>query len=714
MKYQAMAVLGSCLIGALPAMSLAETAASGGAADPAVPDPARPIEEIIVLGVRQRLFQAGTLLDVIQKTEVVDEHLIESRQAVNLSQAVAASPGVRVSNECSMCGVKRIMLNGLRGEHTTILTDGMPLHTMLAGYYAVDAIATTGVSRIEVARGAGASLIAPEAIGGTINVISKEAIRSGFELDGALEEGDGYLFSGFGALVSADGRHRATLVTQLDRHDKLDGDSNGVSEAPLQDNVNVVFRQSSDFGLRDNVTLRIAYTDSEIFGGPMDRNGIDELRSGYDGIPSVQLFEGGDVREAFIGKPWETTEWIDTGRLEVSGAWLHEFNGRYNVTLSAGYSQHDQDSFYEGFDYAALDELVYIDLRNNVALNENHLLTFGIDRRDEKMRSDSVAGAESVRYVEDSFDYRVNGLYLQDSWTATDRLDIALALRLDQVRADFIAAEKPGTEIRKTVAAPRLDMRYRHTDAWASRFSAGRGYRAPLSFFESDHGILDAGDGFAIDIEQLEKSLSTTYALSFEGERLTGTLSLAYTEVDNLAAMDQTQEGVPLLTQLDETASVFVSDLALGYEVMDGLRLGATLEHYDYNRVFRSSYAIAPVEERATITFDYARGPWSAFAAATWIGGRDLSLYGYQGFNVFDSSAKSTDAPAYWTVDFRVARDLGEQVTVYLGAYNLLDETQVQEMDTPLFWDTQGAYDVAYIYGPLRGREIYAGMQFRL
>ncbi len=48
--------------------------------------------------------------------------------------------------------------------------DGVPLHTMLAGYYADDAIATAGLQRVEVARSVGASLIAPETIGGTINI----------------------------------------------------------------------------------------------------------------------------------------------------------------------------------------------------------------------------------------------------------------------------------------------------------------------------------------------------------------------------------------------------------------------------------------------------------------------------------------------------------------------------------------------------------------
>lgn len=697
---------GLCLVGLPLGPAFADT--GGNAAEDGA------IEEVVVVGVRQRLYQSGALKDVIQKTEVIDEQRIEARQAVNLSQAIAASPGVRVSNECSMCGVKRIMLNGMRGEHSTILTDGLPLHTMLAGYYAVDAIATTGVQRIEVARGAGASLIAPEAIGGTINVISKEAERNSLELDTMLEEGEGYLFSGLGTLVSPDGRHRASFVTQLDRHDKVDSDGNGVSEAPLQDNRNFVLRLSSDLTGRDNLTVRTAFIDSEIFGGPMSRDDIDGLLSDFDGVPSDVLFANGDVRDQFIGKPWETAEWIDTERLEISASWLREWGGRFNTTLSAGYSEHDQDSFYEGFDYAAVDELVYLDLRSNLSLGDAHLLTFGADRRDEKMRSESAAGAASSSYVEDSFDYRVAGLYLQDTWMATDDLEIALAVRLDTVRADFVAVEKPGTEIDETVLAPRLDLRHRHSNTWSSRLSAGRGYRAPLSFFETDHGILDAGDGFAIDVDRLETSLSGTYALSYEGDRLTGTLSLAYTEVDNLAAMGETDDGVPLLTQLDGTAAVFSSDIALGYRLTDSLTLGLTLERFDYDGAFESSYAIAPIEERVTLTADYVQGPWTAFATAVWVGSRDLARYGYEGFNVFDSVAKSTHAPAYWTVDLRVARDLGDHITLYAGAYNLLDETQAGDMETPLFWDGTGGYDVGYIYGPLRGREIYAGLQLRL
>lgn len=675
---------------------------------------ATEIDEIVVTGVRQRLDQAGALADVIARTELIGSATIEGRQALSLTDAIADSPGVRVSNECSMCGVKRLMLNGLRGEHTTILTDGLPLHTMVSGFYALDALVMTGVQRIEVARGAGASMTAPEAVGGTINVISVEPVGNELELDGAVETDGGYLGSMLATRVSADGRTRLSAVVQLNEHEQVDSDRNGVNEAPRQTMRSYILRLSNDIGERDNVVLRAAHTDYEIFGGPMGVRGIGEVLAGFDDEPSEQLFENDDVRQRFVGKPWETTEWIDTQRTELSAVWLREFNSRLNGTFSAGYARHEQDSFYEGFDYRAQDDLLYFDMRGNYSLGTGHLLTFGLDRRAERMRSESDAGEASPDYVADSFDYDVTGVYLQDTWTVTKALEVALALRVDRVVADFVAPEKLGREIVETVLAPRVDARYRHDPYWTSRLSLGRGYRAPLSFFESDHGILDAGRGFAIDINDLERSFSTSYALSFEGERLTATASVTHTRVDNLAALDETETGVPLLTQLDTKAAVLASDLALGYRFGSWLRLGVTLESFDYDADFRSAFGIAPIERRATVVADASWGPWTAYATAAWIGSRDLEKYGYEGFNVLgDPTPKSTSAPAYWMVDLRVARDFGDRTTLYVGAKNLFDKTQAGDMDSPLFWGADGSFDVGYIYGPLRGRELYAGAQLR-
>lgn len=672
------------------------------------------IEEISVIGVRKRLYEAGMLKDVIQKTEVISSHSIEQSQAANLVEAIAEAPGVRVNNECSMCGVKRVMLNGLRGEHTTILVDGVPTYTMMSGFYGLDAAASAGVDSIEIARGAGASMIAPEAIGGTINLVTIEASENAADFDISAGE-TGYRKASLVATGITQGEAtKATFIAQYDNRDQYDGDDNGVSENPELENMSLTLRVSQDFGANDNVVVRLNRTESEIFGGPMD-NDIDTVLQDYNANPdfeSVDLFVDGDVRNQYIGRAWETTEWIESKRIETSVNWLHEFNSRLNASFTGSYNQHEQDSFYEGFRYDADNDMTYLDARFNWAINADHLLTFGVDSRMEDLRS--TTNSDSPAYVSDSFDYDTLGFYVQDTWTVTDSLEISMALRIDKIEADFIDPAKAGVEIDETILSPRIDMLYSHSDTLTSRLSFGRGYRAPLSFFESDHGILDGDLGFDINVEELERSYSGSYALSYEWDRLSMTGSLTYTNVENLAALDETETGVPVLAQLESDANVFVADVAMNYQLTDHLGLSGTFESINYNDEFKLSYGVVPVETRLTLSADWDFNGWDVFVATAWVGDRDLSEYGTPVAPTFDANgteAKSQEADSYWVVDFRVSKEINDRLQVYAGASNLLNYTQVNDMETPLFYE-DGGYDVAHIYGPLRGREAYAGVKF--
>ena len=696
------------LCGAMfPALSQAQQPSNASADD---------LDVIEVRGVRNKLTQDGRLKDVIQKTEVLDQAMIENKNALSLTEAINNEPGVNVSNECSMCGVKRVMLNGMKGEHTTILVDGLPTHTLISGFYAVDAIATTGVDRIEIARGAGASLIAPEAIGGTLNIISKQAYENQVQFDFAKGSHDFTAFKGMATGVSEDGATGLTLVTQYDKQDQEDHDDNGVSEAPFIENFSVTALISHDVNSRNNVQVRLSKVNSEIFGGPVigDTVGsIGEALAGYDGEESDSLFEGDDVRNRYIGKPWETTEWIDTSRDEAYLKWLSELSDTTTSELAVSYAKHDQDSFYEGIDYRAEDTMYYVRAKFDTILNDNHFLTYGLDARTEEMRSNSTALEGVEAYQSDSFDYDVSGLFIQDTWTPSDTFEAALALRVDKVVADFIDESKPGKEIDQTVIAPRLDLRYFHSDTLTSRFSTGRGYRAPLSFFETDHGILDTEKGYLIDIDDIEESLSASYSLSYDDtERFSSTLSVAYSSVDNLATLEENEDGVPILSQLDEEATVITVDITAGYQLTDNLLVNASAEKFDYDDAFKSSYAIAPIEERATIELEWQKGNFKAFWQTVWFGSRDLTEYGYEGFDILGdpSSLKTQHAASFHVSNVKFDYQVSENISVYGGASNLFDQTQIGDGVSPLFYDADGGYDVAYIFGSLHGRELYAGL----
>jgi outer membrane receptor for ferrienterochelin and colicins len=678
-------------------------------------------EEEIIVTARQRALAAGTLADVTQQTEIIDQGDLQATQSSVLSEALLRTPGARVTNECSMCGYKRVTLNGLAGQHTTFLIDGLPAHTLVSGFYGPDALSIAGVERIEVARGAGASLTAPEAIGGTVNIITQTPTDTGFSFNGAA--GDvGYRQGDLiGTYASGDGRLTGIFALQFDTREQTDEDDNGVSENPFLENTNVSARVSFDPTSRSTVSVRAGYTESVIFGGPVigdTTSSIGSALASFDGTPSASLFVDDDVRNRYIGEAWETAEWIDTTRGELSARYFQEFSPSLNLDAGISYASHEQDSFYEGFDCRADNEMLYWTARVNWALSDDHLITIGVDRRDETLRSESDVAIGNPDFISDSFDYLTQGFFIQDTWTPSDRLEAALAVRVDQIEADFIDPQRPGVEIDETLVSPRLDVRYAHNDALTSRFSVGQGYRAPLSFFETDHGILDAGLGFQVDVDELERSLSATYALSYARDRLTWTAAFAWTAVDNLAVLDEIDIGggnfVPLLTQQDETGEVYGVTFDLGYALTDDLNLSLTAEAFAPDAVMRSVFAVATIEERIIAGVEWHPGAWDIHFDATWVGPRDLADYGYEGFNDAGATLQKTlEADSYVTVDARAEFAFNERFAIYAGGRNLFDYTQAGDEDSPLFFDASGGYDVAYIYGPLRGRELYAGLRVR-
>lgn len=671
------------------------------------------IELVTVEGVRDRLYQAGELKDSISKTELVNAQQLKDQQASSLIDALQSAIGIRVSNECSMCGAKRVMINGLKGEHTNVLVDGIPVHTMISGFYGLDAVSMTGVGSIEIARGAGASLISPEAIGGTINLVSKIPTKNQMELDLSKGEGGYQKFALMLAGINSDGTSQGSLVIQSDARNQFDGDHNGVSESPYLDNKSVTINGSHDFNYSTNVRLRLNHTNSEVFGGPM-LGGIAEsislALSSFDQGSSVNLFNGNDVNERYIGEPWETAEWVSTERQELVFSLLHDFDSPLNATFSVADISHIQDSFYEGIDYFADDAMRYIDARFNYDLSDQHFLTFGADNRSESMRSVSRALVNNPDYMSDSFDYDVLGIYIQDSWTPNDKFNAEFVLRFDQIEANFISNTDKTKEIDQILMSPRVDMRYRHGEDWESRWSFGRGYRAPLSFFESDHGILDAEKGYLVDITEPERSIGVNYSLNYAANKTVSTLSFARTKVDNLATLDKTASGVPVLTQLPDTAVVDAFDWVVSYQWTPFINLGFSAEVYNYNSNFIQSFAIAPIEKRVTLNGLFDRQNWRISAAVSYIADRNLIDYDYGGFDNKDGSGlKPKIAPAYINTDMKVSYKISNTTKVYFGALNLFDYNQAADESSPLLFDEAGGYDVTYIFAPLRGRTAYFG-----
>jgi outer membrane receptor for ferrienterochelin and colicins len=672
---------------------------------------AENIGTVTVEDVAERLERAGALKDVIVKTEVVTEGEIAKKQATNLSEAIDNEPGIQSATGCSMCGMKRVRINGMKGEHTTVLVDDVPMHSTVSSYYGMDALTTAGISSIEVARGAGASLIAPGAIGGVINVKSKKATENSLFLDVSAGNDDFRNLSLVGTGVSDDRKTRATVSAQSSKQGQWDADDNGVNESPELVNRSASIRVSHDVTENDNVDFRYTTQQSNVFGGPVTD---DHHNAMMDDPDRSYSFVDGDVRKRYNGDPLDTLEAIDTTREEVIGRWTRQIDDESNIVVTGSYANQVQDSVYEGDTYYSEDDTSYGDIRYNTFIGEEHFLTAGIDGKIEEMDS-----TQNITPDQDDFDMNSYGLYLQDTWTPTDYIEVAAAVRVDSINVDW--TDQSGTELDETVIVPRLHVKYDHENGLVSRLSAGQGYRAPLTFFESEHGLLD--NGFAIDIDDIEKSNSAGYSLSYDGERTTATASFNWTQIENLAYIDDEGE-VPTLRNADETMNVMTADIVAGYQLTSAFSVGGSFEYFNYDDEYKAHQFLAQIEERAKLMIDYEADGWMANLTATWVGSRNLDEYGYEGWNVFNDAnengevdagelqeKKGTDSPTYYTVDLKLSKAVTDNFTLYAGVKNLLDYTQAGDEDTPLFFDAEGGYDVGYIYGPLRGRQYYAGLQ---
>jgi len=134
--------------------------------------PPLPIQsEAVVVTASKR---EQSLEEIPVSVSLVDSKTIDERNSITISDALRYVPGVNMVqtqvNIRGMSGYSR----GL-GSRVLLLLDGLPLLTGDTGEITWETIPTLQVDRIEVVKGAGSALYGSSALGGVINVITRDA-----------------------------------------------------------------------------------------------------------------------------------------------------------------------------------------------------------------------------------------------------------------------------------------------------------------------------------------------------------------------------------------------------------------------------------------------------------------------------------------------------------------------------------------------------------
>lgn len=168
---------------------------------------------------------------------VIGSKMFDITQSTCLAKGLNFQPGVRTEDDCQNCGFTQVRINGLDGHYSQILVDSRPIFSSLNGVYGLEQIPTNMIDRVEVVRGGGSALFGASAIGGTINIITKEPIRNSasfghtFMAQGGANSFDN-VTTGNVSLVTDDNKAGVYAYGQTRTRQGYDHDGDGYTELP--------------------------------------------------------------------------------------------------------------------------------------------------------------------------------------------------------------------------------------------------------------------------------------------------------------------------------------------------------------------------------------------------------------------------------------------------------------------------------------------------
>ena len=302
-----------------------------------------------------------------QSVSVFDHEAIRAAQTVDVSTLLASMPGVSFSRNGGVGGSTSVRIRGAEADQTVVIIDGVKLNdpSTTGGGYNFSNLLAGDIGRIEVLRGAQSTLWGSQAIGGVVNIITREA-DGPFEVDAAAEGGSmgtTYFRAGAGGKTE-----RLAWRLAAGRYD-----TDGVSSYRLG--------QEKDGYENTGVSGRALFTATENLS--FDLRGVySKGRNGFDGFPPP-TYSFGDTRET-----GETEEFVGYGAVN-----FNLFDGALTNRLAYAYTRTDRQNTNPDqavtTTFDARGENKRWEYQGVWTINDAWTATFGGETEDASMRSAS-------------------------------------------------------------------------------------------------------------------------------------------------------------------------------------------------------------------------------------------------------------------------------------------------------------------------------------
>lgn len=421
------------------------------------------------------------LKDSTVATEVISRKRIEQTGARNVAEVLDTQLGINVS---PFFGGSQIQMLGLDSKYVLFLVDGQRIAGRLNNTVDLTRFKVQNIERIEIVKGSSSALYGADAIGGVINIITKQA-----------EKPEHYQFRtsyGNGRLNQFGTQGEKNMIADV-----------GFRNSFVASNFFGGFNQSAAYDLdpKTPATTGNAFTDSNV-GGNMTFNpdGDLKVKTGINYLNRKQQGVDSRTTGGVFDRINDTNDFLGLGAIEYS------YGKRNMVSLRGNYARWENRY---NLDQRNSNELDVKELTNEQSsqgtlqldheLNTSHMLTMGIESFSEELESDRLRQRFAFRTRKAAF--------IQDEWIVY-RNSIVWRL-VPGVRHDIDSQFGGQT-------TPKLATRVDITSNLVFRASYGRGFRPP-SFRELYLRFENPGVGYVVNgNEKLRPEKSNTVNADIE------------------------------------------------------------------------------------------------------------------------------------------------------------------------------------------------------
>lgn len=649
-------------------------------------------DEVVVSANRNEVSRKAAPVVV----NVMSAKLFETVNSTDLAKSLNFQSGLRVENNCQNCGFPQVRINGLEGPYSQILINSRPIISALSGVYGLEQIPVNMIERVEVVRGGGSALFGANAVGGTINIITKDPINNSFQVASTMSNMNGksweQYMGGNVSLVAKDNSYGIALYETYRNRNPYDADGDGFSELGKL-NMNT-------FGMR-------AYYRPNYFSRiNVEYHTTNEFRRGGNKF-NLQPHEA-DITE-------QTKHIINSGGVSYDRYW----GEKHKMSVYGSIQHTDRNSYYGAQKdmnaYGKTNDLTWVVGGMYVGNMDRCLFAPATFTGGVEYQSNSLHDVMTGYHRDMQQDVRIAGGFVQNEWRL-NRWTMLVGARLDKHNL-----------IDHPIFSPRVNFLYKPSDNLQARLTYSTGFRAPQAYDEDLHVTAVGGEGVQIRLadglrEERSNSFSGSVDWSFPMGHWQSNILLEgfYTDLHHVFVLEdigEDQNGDKIKERRNGSGAK-VYGVNLDAKVAHGreaqLQLGFTVQRSRYNRaeVWTSEGEEEQTTKRMPRTPDYYG--YFTFTSAP-LKNFDFSLSGtYTGKMIvphmagYIEKSRMEHTPQFMDLNLKLNYTfvLKDHVKMQVngGVQNIFNSFQ-KDLDKGEF------RDAGYFYGPTQPRTYFVGIK---